>query len=186
MRIIKFINFVPLWVGLLVITVTVNTSIAQEEEEGVVVQPGNGNELTQEQLLFYLANEKVVAAGTGFLSGQIDDPMSSILTTWGEPLERRKTGFLGRTEFLYQPDPNTLVVFTGKERVISISVKGNSASLLRTRLGARFGSTPLNIIRMYSSNQSKTKNDRLEFKQLGINFHFVDNKVEKIVVYPRD
>ncbi len=155
-----------------------SSNAAGEQDEGVYLE-----ELSEEQLLFYLANEKVAAAGVGFINGQLDDPMAEIIKIWGEPVQQRKTGLGGSIEFLYQPDPNTLVVFTGQEVVKTISIKGNSASILRTRRGARFGFTPINILRVYAHNEHKTKNNRIDFKSLGISFYFKNNKVDEIVVY---
>jgi len=103
-------------------------AVAQEE------QPKN-NKLTGKEIINYIANEKVVAPGVGFINGQLGDSMTYILEVWGEPVDSRKTGILGSVEFLYRPDPNTMVVFTGKDEVNSISIKGNSASLLSTRRG---------------------------------------------------
>ena len=143
-------------------------------------------DLTEEQLMYYLINEKEVAAGIGFINGQLGDPMSYILEIWGDPEEQRKTGILGSVEILYLPDPNTAVVFTGQEAVESISIKGDAASLLRTRRGARFGMPPLSIVRLYPHQKRETVNNRFEFPELGIDFHFIDNKVDKIVVYSPD
>ena len=114
-------------------------------------EPVDIRSLTPEQIIYYLANEKLAAAGVGFISGEIGDPMASILNTWGEPLKKRKTGVLGSIEFMYQPDPNLYVVFTGQERVNTISIKGSGAALFRTTRGARFSMPPALIGRLYGT-----------------------------------
>ena len=99
-------------------------------------------------------------------------------------MSKRSTGILGNTELMYQPDPDTLVVFSGKETIDTISIKGNSASLLRTSRGARLGFKPLNIFRIYTRFEHNTKSNRIEYEQLGISFFVVNDKVDKIVIYP--
>ena len=140
-------------------------------------------ELMNEHVINYLANEKVVAAGVGFINAQIGDPMAYVIKVWGEPLKKRKTGILGAIELMYQPDPNVAIVFTGKEEIQSISIKGNSAALFRTRRGARMGMTPITIARLYADVESETVRNRFEFAEQGIDFHFIDNKLDKVVVY---
>ena len=158
-------------------------------------QPANGNpvvpespdNLTPEQVLWYLSNEKVVAAGVGFLSGEIGDPLSSILSIWGEPVKKRQDGLLGNIEFFYQPDPNLAIVFSGKETVKTISIKGSSAAIFRTWRGARFGMPAQVIARLYSFEDFDVKNNRAEFEKLGIDFHFAANLLNKVVIYaPKD
>ena len=155
---------------------------AQDSTQNAQGQQG----LSKQELLSLLSNEKVVIAGVGFFDGQLGDPLTYILEVWGEPIDARKNAVLGSTELLYQPDPETLVVFTGIESVESISIRGTPASLLRTRRGARFGFTPLQILRMYSRFNSETVNNRLNFTAIGLEFSFVENKVDKIVIYPKD
>jgi hypothetical protein len=155
--------------------------VSPDQDEGKKIEP-----LTPEQLILYLANEKVVAPGLGFINGQLGDPMSYLLETWGEPLSTRSTGILGNTELMYQPDPDTLVVFSGKKTIDTISIKGNSASLMRTSRGARFGFKPQNIFQIYNRFEYKTKSNRIEYEQLGISFFVVDQKVDKIVIYPAE
>ena len=142
--------------------------------------------LSPELLLLYLSNELVVAAGVGFESAVIGDPLSSILNIWGDPVESRKTGILGSYELLYQPDPNLLVVFTGRETIKTISIKGSPAALFRTVRGARFG-TPISIIsRLYAFAEADVKRDRVDFDEIGISFHFTVDRVSKVVIYQPD
>jgi hypothetical protein len=164
-------------VAALVLAVFLLPAAAQEE------QPEN-KVITREDIINYIADEKVVAPGVGFINGQLGDSMTYILEVWGEPASSRKTGILGSVEFLYRPDPNTMVVFTGKDEVKSISIKGNSASLLRTRRGARFGFTPINVARIYSRYEHKTVRERMEYPDLGISF-YVDrkNRVDTMVIF---
>ncbi len=153
--------------------------LQKSPDEGVTLK-----DLSPEEIIAYLASEKVVAPGIGFINGQIGDPMNYLLDTWGEPLDQRKTGVLGSIEFLYQPDPATLVVFTGKDTIKTISIKGNSASLLRTRRGARFGYTPSNIFSIYSRFERRIERNRIEYKKLGISFFAVNKRINKIVIFP--
>ena len=165
----------------------VGTAVGQVVDPGVQEQgPKTEEELRQlmnEKIINYLANEKVVAAGVGFMSAQIGDPMNSVLNSWGEPLKMRKTGLLGDIEFMYQPDPSFAIVFTGDDYVKSVSIKGTSAAPFRTMRGARLGMRAIDIARIYSGEESETVRNRFEFRKLGIDFHFMDNKLDKVVVY---
>ena len=153
---------------------------AQEEE------PKTEEELRQlmnEKIINYMANEKVVAAGVGFINGQIGDPMKSVLNIWGEPLKMRKTGLLGDIEFMYQPDPSFAIVFTGDDYIKSVSIKGTSAAPFRTMRGARLGMHAIDVARIYTGEEPETVRNRFEYRELGIDFHFMENKLDKVVVY---
>ena len=154
-------------------------SVPAQEEDTETRAP------TQEDILLFLANEKVVAPGVGFINGQLGDSMNYILEVWGEPVDARKVGYFGEIEVLYRPDPNTAVVFAGKDEIRSISIKGNPASLIRTRRGVRFGLGAINVFRIYSQYESQTIRERVEFPSLGISFYFdEDKRVETMVIYP--
>ena len=140
-------------------------------------------QLMNEKVINYLANEKVVAAGVGFINAQLGDPMNSVLDIWGEPTKMRKTGLLGDIEFLYQNDPSMAIVFTGDDYVKSVSIKGTSAAPFRTIRGARFGMPAIDIARIYTGEESEIVRNRFEFQKLGIDFHFMDDKLDKVVVY---
>ena len=156
--------------------------------------PESGQLLTQQelealspaQLMIYLASQKEIVAGEGFINAQLGDEFAAIIRIWGPPRESRKTGILGSTEILYELDPSTLVVFTGNDTVRQISVQGRDSSFLRTRRGARFGMSPTDIRFIYADEESEAKRNRVEFDNLGISFHFVSNKVRMIVVYPAE
>ncbi len=166
-----------------------NPAFAQDENSQTAEtdQPAALKSLSVQDLLLYLANEKVVAAGVGFINGQIGDPMSSILNIWGEPLRTRQMGvLLGSLEFFYQPEPNLAVVFTGRETVKIISIKGTPAALFRTARGARMGSTTNTVSALYSDQKVTVRRSRAEFREIGINFHFEQNRLDKVVVYSPD
>ena len=139
--------------------------------------------LMKEKIINYMANEKVVAAGVGFINARIGDPMKSVLNIWGEPLKMRKTGLLGDIEFMYQPDPSFAIVFTGDDYIKSVSIKGTSAAPFRTMRGARLGMAAIDIARIYTGYEPETVRNRFEYRQLGIDFHFMDHKLDKVVVY---
>lgn len=191
----RILKYGLLWVGVsTVICLYCSISAAQEVPEPPVgpginsntQQPVDLRSLSQKELFLYLANEKVVAAGVGFINGQIGDPMASILNIWGEPVKQRQTNILGSIEFLYQPDPNLYIVFTGQETVKTISIKGSPAALFRTVRGARMGVTAQAVANLYLGQEVKVKKNRAEFRQIGINFHFNQNRLEKVVVYSPD
>ena len=165
----------------------VQAQIIQQQIPEIVPNPSgepvNIESLTPEQIIYYLANEKLAAAGVGFINGEIGDPMASILNTWGEPLKKRKTGVLGSIEFMYQPDPNLYVVFTGQETVKTISIKGSGAALFRTTRGARFGMPPELIGRIYGTKGAKVKHNRAEYRDFGVDFHFLNERLDKVVIY---
>lgn len=143
--------------------------------------------ISPEQVMLYLASEKVAAAGVGFRNGAIGDSISSILNIWGEPKESRKIGILGSYEFLYQPDPNLFVVFTGKNTVKKISIRGSEAALFRTVRGVRMGMPAYNLVRLYAFDEVDVKNNHADFDKLGISFHFKSDRVYKVVIYqPED
>ena len=148
--------------------------------------PESLRDLTPEQVLLYLANEKVVAAGIGFINGQIGDPMSYILSIWGEPLKKRQDGLLGNLEFFYQPDPNLAIVFSGKKTVKTISIKGTYAALFRTSRGVRLGMPAQVVAQLYAYEAVNVKNNRAEFEEQGIDFHFSGGRLFKVVVYTPD
>ena len=161
-------------------------TIQQQSPE--IIENASGNpvdikSLTPEQIIYYLATEKVGAAGVGFINGEIGDPMASILNTWGEPIKKRKTGILGSIEFMYQPDPNLYVVFAGQEKVKTISIKGSGAALFRTTRGVRFGMPPELIGRLYGVEGAKVKHNRAEYRDIGVNFHFLNDRLDKVVIY---
>jgi hypothetical protein len=143
--------------------------------------------MSPEQVMLYLASEKVAAAGVGFRNGAIGDPIASILNIWGEPKESRKTGILGSYEFLYQPDPHLFVVFTGKDTIKTISIRGSEAALFRTVRGARMGMPVQNLARLYGLDEVDVKNNHADFDKLGISFHFKSDRIYKVVIYqPED
>jgi hypothetical protein len=172
---------------LLVFGLPVHAQTIQQQVPEIIANPSGEpvdiKSLTPEQIIYYLANEKVGAAGVGFINGEIGDPMASILNTWGEPVKKRKTGVLGSIEFMYQPDPNLYVVFTGQETVKTISIKGSGAALFRTTRGARFGMPPELIGRLYGVEGAKVKHNRAEFREIGVNFHFLNDRLDKVVIY---
>lgn len=168
------------------IALAMGTIAFAQDDQQATQTPGIDKPLSAEDLMALMANEKVVIAGVGFFDGQLGDPLTYILEVWGEPVDARKNAVLGSTELLYQPDPDTLVVFTGTDNVESISIKGTPASLLRTRRGARFGFSALQVLKMYSRFESETVSNRLNFKSIGLEFSFVNDQVDKIVVYPKE
>ena len=181
---------IPGWsfgVILVVFLAGTGTAIGQVVDPGVQEEaPKTDEELRQlmnEKIINYMANEKVVAAGVGFLNAQIGDPMNSVMNIWGEPLKMRKTGILGDIEFMYQPDPSFAIVFTGDDYVKSVSIKGTSAAPFRHMRGVRLGMQAIDIARIYAGEESETVRNRFEFRKLGIDFHFMDNKLDKVVVY---
>ena len=97
------------------------------------------------------------------------------------------TNIFGDIEYMYQPDPATLVVFTGYDEVKSISIRGTPASRIGTRRGARFGFTAVSVLRLYSRYESKTVRERIEYPGLGISFYFADdNRVNTMVIFEPD
>ena len=149
-------------------------------------QDGNNatnSQLSKDEIISHLASELVLAAGVGFREIQLGDSMQWVLERWGEPLSVRKAGVLGKdTEILYATDENTAVVFTGRDRIRTISIKGNRASALRTRKGARFGMNARILTHIYSTPSGR-KRDQLEYPQRGVNFFLVNDQLDRIVVY---
>jgi len=189
---VEFDKLVQILAGVLLLwLLPVHAQTIQQQIPEIVPNPSGEpvdiESLTPEQIIYYLANEKLAVAGVGFISGEIGDPMSSILTTWGEPLKKRKTGVLGSIEFMYQPDPNLYVVFTGQKTVKTISIKGSGAALFRTGRGARFGMPPELIGRIYGTEGVKVKHNRAEYRDFGVDFHFLNERLDKVVIYaPKD
>ncbi len=144
--------------------------------------------LTKDALLTYLASIKIVAAGVGFINAQIGDPMNSILTTWGKPQKTRKNKLTRTVKLLYQPDPNTTIIFSGKDKLQTITISGKSGEFFKTRRGVTMGMSSAEVARLYSRYQFKSTRipftkSQIEYPKIGINFHFDDKKLVSIVVY---
>lgn len=135
-------------------------------------------DMTPEQLvLFYLSREQVVVAGAGFVSAQVDDPLSSVLGIWGDPVSQDGSGYV------YRPVQGLTVTFTGKDAVRTITCEGTYAAPFRTGRGARFGMSVQEVTSLYQDARGKTGSGRVEYAGLGITFVFADNALNKVVVY---
>ena len=157
--------------------------VAHAQDSGSGQEPQSPDDLSQEQILFYLGNEKVAVAGTGFINAQLGDPLQSVLDIWGPPKKQRKVGIPSKIELYYEPDPALAVVFSGRDTVSTISIKGGSAALFLTGRGARMGMPAQIVANLYAFEEVKTHGDWVEFEELGINFHFAEKLLYKVVIY---
>lgn len=187
---------ITLAVCLVLVPSAVSAQEQQDNQQQFVQQPTQAidpqqnsppslDSLTPEQILWYLANEKVLAAGIGFVNAQLGDALSAVISIWGEPVAL-ETSILGNVKVSYRPDPDTLVVFEGREAVKNISVKGQFASLLRTQRGARFGMLSADVLALYLGSEARVTRSRIKISSLGVSFYLVDNRVAEIVVYSPD
>ena len=143
-------------------------------------------QITRQQAAAYLLKEKIITPGVGFDDARLGDRMSAIRDRWGKPLAERTTGVLRkRLEYLYQPDPNTQIIFIGRQRLQEIQVQGTAVSLLRTVRGARF-SMQRNIIKqIYFHPPKKQTAERMTYPEHGVDFYFVNHQLTQLVIYPR-
>ncbi len=135
-------------------------------------------DMTPEQLaLFYLARERVVVAGSGFINAQVDDPLPSVLGIWGEPVSQNQS------DYVYRPVPGLTVTFTGNDAVHTITCEGTAAAPFRTGRGARFGMNPQEVASLYRGEKGKKSSNRIDYKGLGITFLFTGDSLDRVVVY---
>ena len=139
---------------------------------------------TLEQLLSLMVNEIVMAPGVGLQSVKLGEDLESVKNRLGPPTRIATKGVLRRSTVLgYQIDGDTTLLLIGKKVVERIAVSGNQTALVRTVQGARFGMAPKTIQKIYRG-PSKTRKNRLEFKQLGVTFTFISGQVRQIDIYP--
>ena len=139
----------------------------------------------QAKVVEFLEKEKVVIPGVGFNSAKLGEGLNVILQRWGDPITARELGLLGKTtEILYHPDENTMVVFSGKEALEEITIKGQPGSYTRTFKGITFGMSKRQVRQLTFQDPKKEKKDRLTYPDLGINYFFEDNVLSKMVVFP--
>ena len=146
-------------------------------------QSDSEEKITVESVVAYLASEKVAAAGVGFRDIQLGDLMSSLQKRWGPPDVVKEKKLSSKKAFYYQTDPNTVVGFSGKETIDNISVQGNHASLFRTNRGLRFGMRSINVARMYSQFEAKSKKNRVDYKKAGIRFFLTNDRLVKVEIF---
>lgn len=157
---------------------------AQEELNSVTTQPSASN-VTKDQLIALIANEVLIAPGIGLRNIRIGEPLDEVQDRLGPPTKITSSGILSKTYTLfYQLDGGTAVALIGRKRVEQIAVSGTSAALVRTVQGARFGMNR-NLIQRIYRNPTKSRDDRLEYRNRGVTFYFADNSVSRISVYAR-
>lgn len=157
---------------------------AQEELNSVTTRPPESN-VTKDQLISLIANEVLIAPGIGLRNIRIGEPLDEVKDRLGSPIKIASSGILSKTYTLYyQLDGGTVVALVGRKRVEQIAVSGTSAALVRTVQGARFGMNR-NLIQRIYRNPTKSKDDRLEYRNRGVTFYFADNGVSRILVYAR-
>ena len=175
--------------GLVLLLTIMNRGISQEvQSPGDIFSANQAQQsgiqsLSREQILYYLVNEKVAAAGVGFSNAQIGDPVDSIIKIWGEPDEKNSDWVLGGYEVVYRPGAGLSIAFTGNQSIKSIAVEGASDAMFRTARGARFGMPAQMVLRLYAYEPVKIKENRASFKDLGIDFYFSNDQLHKIKIY---
>lgn len=147
----------------------------------------DGN-VTRSQIIALIANEVILAPGVGLRNIRLGEPLEEVENRLGPPAKILRKGILRTTyTLIYQLDSGTEVALVGRSQVERIVVSGNSAALVRTAQGARFGMDRSLIQRIYKS-PTKSKKDRLEYKNLGATFYFAktgNSGVTRIDLYPR-
>ena len=155
---------------------------AQESTDRTTTQAPENN-VTRDQLIALIANEVLLAPGIGLRNIRIGEPLDEVRNRLGPPVRIARSGIFKNTyTIFYQIDGGTSVALSGKKRVERITVRGTSAALVRTVQGARFGMNRTLIQRIYR-NPTKSRKDRLEYRNRGVTFHFADNEVDRISIY---
>lgn len=172
-------------IGLLfLISLPLQHGMAQDQSEDGTKQPPENN-VTRDQLSAMIANEVLLAPGVGLRNIRIGEPLVEVQDRLGPPVRIRETGVIRKTYILYyELDGGTRVVISGKKQVENILVSGTSAALVRTVQGARFGMDRSIIQRIYR-NPTKSRKDRLEYRNRGVTFFFADSGVDRISLYAR-
>lgn len=173
-------------IGLLfLISLPLQHGIAQDSAEDAPKQ-ASGNNVSRDQLTAMIASEVLLAPGVGLRNIRIGEPLVEVQDRLGPPIRIRESGVLRKTYILYyELDGGTSVVISGKKLVEQILVSGTSAALVRTVQGARFGMDRSIIQRIYR-NPTKSKKDRLEYRNRGVTFFFADSGVDRISIYARE
>jgi hypothetical protein len=146
--------------------------------------PANG-QISRDQVLAIMANEVVLAPGVGLRNLRLGEPLEQVENRLGPPRRIERSGLLRNIiGLVYILDSGTEIAVIGRDVVERINVLGNSSQLVRTTQGARFGMEPQLIMRIYRE-PSKSRENRMEYSHLGINFHFQEGGVARIDLYPR-
>jgi hypothetical protein len=166
---------------------TQETQETQQTQDSADTAAPDGN-VSQNQIIALIANEVILAPGIGLRNIRLGEPLEEVENRLGPPAKILKKGIL-RTIYtlIYQLDSGTEVALVGRSQVERIVVNGNSAALVRTAQGARFGMNRSLIQRIYKS-PTKSKKDRLEYRNLGATFYFAgsgNSGVTRIDLYPR-
>lgn len=171
---------------LLILTSCLWFSLAQAQGElNSVTTQSSENNVTKDQLIALIANEVLIAPGVGLRNIRIGEPLDEVQDRLGPPTKITSSGvFIKIYTLFYQLDGGTAVALIGRKRVEQIAVSGTSSALVRTVQGARFGMNRNLIERIYR-NPTKSKNDRLEYRNKGVTFYFAGNGVNRISVYAR-
>ena len=163
------------------VAASLSASAQQASEESV--NPGSG--ITREQLMSVIANETVLAPGIGLRHIRLGESMREVRNRLGPPRKTVTDGLARKTTTLsYLLDSGTLVNLQGDDTVENISVSGNAAALVRTVKGARFCMNSSLIQRIYRE-PSRRRDDRLEYRHLGVTFFFKNDQVVRIWLYPK-
>ena len=158
---------------------------AQDSTEEAVTPVQPPVSITREQLMTVIASEIVLAPGIGLRHIRLGEELDAVRNRLGPPREIETEGLVRETTILtYTLDSGTNVLLSGDKWVESISVSGNSASLVRTVKGARFGMSSSLIQRIYRE-PSKARDDRLEYRHLGVTFYFDQDQLNRIRVYQK-
>ena len=168
----------------LVLPVTAQESAEQDQaQRNTTFQSG---QLGRDQVLAIMANEVVLAPGVGLRNLRLGEPLEQVQNRLGPPKRIERSGLLRNIlGLVYTLDSGTEIAVVGRDVVERINVLGNSSQLVRTAQGARFGMAPGLILRIYRE-PSRSKDNRLEYGHLGINFHFQEGGVARMDLYPRE
>ena len=141
--------------------------------------------ISREQVLAIMSREVVLAPGIGLRNIRLGEPMEQVKNRLGPPAQVDRSGILSNIITLtYLLDAGTVVAVSGRDFVEKITVRGNSAGLVRTAQGARFGMEPRLILRIYRE-PSRSRGNRLEYAHRGITFEFKEGGVALMDLYPR-
>ena len=129
------------------------------------------------KLILILDQVGVIIPGTGFKSFQLGQTREQLIKLWGKPQQAT------RKILQYQLDPKTVIQFHGKKAIETIAVIGQYGSMARVDNGVVFGMTPGQVMEFFDTTPDRRNDNKVRYKNLGIEFYFENQALVKIVVF---
>lgn len=142
-----------------------NQALPSDEEQAVI------------KLLKIIDQVGVIIPGIGFKSFQLGQTREQLIKLWGKPQQAT------RKILQYQMDTRTVIQFHGKKAIESIAIIGQYGSMARVENGIVFGMTPGQVMEFFDKKPDRKNDEKVRYKNLGIEFYFTNQALAKIVVF---